>query len=171
VSSEFPVEDWDWLLVGEGFEFEFELLVVVVVLVGGDGEVVVVRGGGGERILLGVILTMGLMWFGIVEGGVCLASGEGVDDRVASSGRQPGVSAISRSGLCWVKSKRGRGGCLGVTSNLVTLEGASSITVFTRLRGASSVSAASASVRSISSASSRSATLLRGLSHFPSERW
>jgi hypothetical protein len=78
-----PAEDW--LLFGEGFD-------PLVVLVGGDGEVV--RGGGGERIRLGVILTIGLMWFGI-EGSERFASGEGVDDRV-TSGRQPGVSAISR---------------------------------------------------------------------------
>jgi hypothetical protein len=57
-------------------------------------------GGGGDRILLGLILTIGLGFdFGIcVNDSVCLASGDdaGGDERGTSS-LQPGVSAISKT--------------------------------------------------------------------------
>jgi hypothetical protein len=146
-----------WLLSGE-------VPSPLVDLLGGDGDAV---GGGGDRIRFGVILTMGLICFD-VGASTCFASGDGVDVR-ATSGLQPGVSAISRtaSDLCsWGRSKRRRGGCLGVTSNLVSLEAAGcGLPVFTRLRGASS-----SACWWISKASNSSATLLRGLSHFPSER-
>jgi len=61
---------------------------------GGD-ESEVGSGGGGDRILLGLVLTIGLSCVVGVNDSVCLASGEDVgEDRVASC-RQPGVSAIS----------------------------------------------------------------------------
>ena len=84
-------------------------------------------GGGGERMRFGVILTMGLLVCFDVDGSICLVSGDGVDGRAGTSGLQPGVSAISRTAsddlCCWrCRSKRGRGSCLGVTSNLESFE-------------------------------------------------
>ena len=63
-------------------------------LSGDDGEAM---GGGGDRMRLGVILTIGLMFCFDIGVSTCLASGEGVDGRASTSGLQPGVSAISRT--------------------------------------------------------------------------
>ena len=72
-------------------------------------EVEVGSGGGGDRILLGLILTIGL---GFVVGmcvkdSVCLASGEDVGEERGTSSLQPGVSAISKtvSASLWPTSK------------------------------------------------------------------
>jgi hypothetical protein len=70
-----------WLLVDE-----------VAGLSEGVGDLV--RGGGGDRIRLGVILTKGLLLF-VFDGEICLASGEGVDGR-GISGR--GISGRGISG-------------------------------------------------------------------------
>jgi hypothetical protein len=75
-----------------------------------DVEFEVGSGGGGDRILLGLTLTIGLGFvFGIcVNDSVCLASGDDVGgDERGTSSLQPGVSAISKTvpGSLWALSK------------------------------------------------------------------
>lgn len=62
-------------------------------------------GGGGDRILLGLILTIGLAVFcgTFVDDSVCLASGDDVGEERGTLSLQPGVSAISTTipGSLW----------------------------------------------------------------------
>lgn len=60
-------------------------------------ELEVGSGGGGDRILLGLILTIGLASVvgACVKDSVCRASGDDVGDERVRSSLQPGVSAIS----------------------------------------------------------------------------
>jgi hypothetical protein len=71
----------------------------------GRAELEVGSGGGGDRILLGLILTIGLAFVvgTCVNDSVCLASGDDVGEERGTSSLQPGVSAISTTlpGSLW----------------------------------------------------------------------